>query len=52
MQQNAALKDKKLTIKIDPDIADIVRQLAQSDRRSAASLINLLVRDFLRPQSK
>jgi hypothetical protein len=41
-----------LQVKIDSDLDMAVRELCASERRSACSLVNMVLREFLKPHGK
>ena len=41
---------KKLHVRIDKDLRGILLELAAAERRSVASLCNLVLRDFAKPE--
>jgi hypothetical protein len=43
---------KRLFVKLDEEITPAIREIAKADRRSVASLVNMILREFLRPPAK
>jgi hypothetical protein len=39
-------------IRLDEEITPAIREIAKADRRSVSSLVNMILREFLRPPAK